>query len=518
MKVLRRGLFGASALALTGYGATCYAFPEIGKDQQEVFKAIQRTTRFYWGAARLAYIYKYSSIDEEEKHAWGSDILYDTLHKNGGLSIKLGQAIGASQGLIPVQYISKMQTFFQKAKESSYEDVKAQIEESSGRKLEDMFMEFDPNPISAASIAQVHIAKLKNGQKVAVKVQHRWLKEQCYGDIKIVNFLTQLAEVVFPGFKYKWYGAELKKMLPRELDFVGEAKNADRTRVMFQDNPNIRVPEVYHEISNDRVLIMEYVEGIAVSKAKEIQEMGINLKDVAKLLNHCFSQQIFEFGHVHADPHPGNLFISSQKDASGRVKPVLTLLDHGLYQDLSDDTRLQYSYLWKGILTRDENMIREAAENLGVGQFYKLLAIMVSRKDFKDIMNQNEKDYNKRLRLPNKEEQKEMAKQLNIDIIRDITVLMSEMNKDVLLLFKVNDFIRFITLQLGSPVKQYEIMAKYCFESIEQKEIKETTGFAKRFSFWFQRSTTLLAFRLYGFYYSLISVFKAPNIPDEIIM
>ena len=74
-------------------------------------------------------------------------------------------------------------------------------------------------------------------------------------------------------------------------------------------------------------------------------------------------------------------------------------------------------------------MIRDAAESLGVGQFYKLLAIMVSRKDFKDIMNQNEKDYNKRLRLPNKEEQKEMAQRLNIDIIRDITVLFSEMNK-----------------------------------------------------------------------------------------
>jgi len=337
--------------------------------------------------------------------------------------------IGSSQGLIPQQYITKMQRFFQKAKESPFEDVRAQIEEASGKKLEDMFVEFDRNPVSAASIAQVHIARLKNGQKVAVKVQHRWLKEQCSGDIRVVNLLTHLAEVVFPGFKYKWYGAELKKMLPKELDFLLEAQNAEKTKEMFQNNPNIRVPDIHYEYSSDRVLIMDYVEGIAVSKVKEIQEMGINLKDVAKLLNHCFSQQIFEFGHVHGDPHPGNLFISPQKDSTGRVKPVLTLLDHGLYQDLSENTRLQYSYLWKGILTRDETMIKDAAESLGVGQFYKLLAVMVAKKDFRDIMNQEEKDYNKRLRLPNKEEQIEMAKQVNIDIVRDITILMSEMTR-----------------------------------------------------------------------------------------
>ena len=112
---------------------------------------------------------------------------------------------------------------------------------------------------------------------------------------------------------------------------------------------------------------MEYIDGVAVTKTKEIQEMGINPKDVAKLLNHCFSQQIFEFGHVHADPHPGNqrtiikirltvltgnIFVSPQKDFSGKIKPVITLLDHGLYQDLTEDVKLHYSYLWKGMFNR----------------------------------------------------------------------------------------------------------------------------------------------------------------------
>jgi len=515
MRALKRGLFGTGLLTAGAYGGLYYSFPEVRENPQELLYAAQRSSRFVWSAARLAYLYKYSSLEGHDRDELGATILYNCLHKNGGLAIKLGQAIGTSQGLIPQEYIDKMSGFYQKARESSFEDVKLQIEEASGKKLEDLFLEFEPSPVSAASIAQVHIARLKNGQKVAVKVQHRWLKEQCYGDLKLVNLLTKCAEVVFPGFRYKWYGEELGKMLPRELDFRGEAKNADITRELFKGDSSIRVPQVYHSNSNDKVLIMEYMEGVAITKVKEIQEMGINLRDVSLLLNHCFSRQIFEFGHVHGDPHPGNLFITPQKDSSGKIKPVLTLLDHGLYQELTDDVKLHYSYLWKGILTRDEKLIQEAATKLGVGKFYQLLALMVSRKEFKDIMDTNEADYNKRLRLPNKEEQQAMVKQLNGDIIKEITILFDEMNKDILLLFKVNDFIRAITQRLGTPIKQYEIMAQYCFDAVQQKEIVAKTSFSKRFSFWLQRSTTLLAFKLYGFYDSIISFFRPPVIPDE---
>jgi aarF domain-containing kinase len=330
--------------------------------------------------------------------------------------------------------------------------------------------------------------------------------------------LTQLAEIVFPGFKYKWYGQELNKMLPKELDFTGEAKNAKKTGELFKNNNNIRVPKVYPEYSNDKVIIMEYIDGVAVTKTKEIQEMGINLKDVSKLLNHCFSQQIFEFGHVHGDPHPGNIFVTPEKDSTGKIKPIITLLDHGLYQDLTEDVKLHYSYLWKGILTRNEDMIRVAAKNLNVEQFYQLLAIMVAKKDYKDIMDIQEKDYNKRLKAPTKEEQLAMMKQVDAEILKEITVLFSQMNKEVLLLFKVNDFIRVITSRLGSPVKHYEIMAKYCFNTIERKELEDDKTLSRRFRFWLQRSTTLFAFKLYGFYYSVLSFFKTPEVPDEILV
>lgn len=152
--------------------------------------------------------------------------------------------------------------------------------------------------------------------------------------------------------------------------------------------------------------------------------------------------------------------MSPQKDFSGKIKPVITLLDHGLYQDLTEDTRLHYSYLWKGILTRNDEMIREAAKNLNVEQFYQIFAMVVTRKEYKDIMNTKEKEVAKRLRAPTKEEEMEFRNRMNPELMKDLMNLFNQMNKEILLLFKVNDFIRVITTRLGSPVNQFEIMVK----------------------------------------------------------
>jgi aarF domain-containing kinase len=173
--------------------------------------------------------------------------------------------------------------------------------------LKTFFSYFNPIPISSASIAQVHEAYLKNGEKVAVKVQHRWLKEQCQGDLDIIEGMINIGHSIFPDFKYKWFSDSLKKNIPLELDFHQEAANAERTRECFKTQSNIQVPRIYHEYSSDKVIVMEFAKGVSIAKVKEIQNMGLDIKEVAKLLSHCFSQQLFKYGHVHGDPHPGNI-------------------------------------------------------------------------------------------------------------------------------------------------------------------------------------------------------------------
>jgi len=385
--------------------------------------------------------------------------------------------------------------------------------------MEDLFSYFNPVPLSAASIGQVHEAVLKSGQKVAVKVQHRWLKEQCQGDIRVIESLIQIGEKIFPDFKYQWFAEELKKYVPAELNFHKEVDNALRTTELFKKQKNIRVPHFYTEYSNDKVIVMEFVNGVSVNKIKEIRDMGLDLKEVAKLLSHCFCQQIFIFGHAHSDPHPGNIFISCEVDSRGRKKPILTLLDHGLYQDLSDELRLNYSYLWKGILLRDEEMIKKAAQNLNVGDWYPLLAAMVTRKKFDDIMDENEKSYNKRLNSANTREEKDRLQVFAKKYAKEIVTVLHDINKDVLLLFKIDTFLNSITNQLGVPIDKYEILAKYCLEAVEQQELKNKGDSLSKLKLWYQRTVTMLGFKIYGFYYHFISWFKPQKeLPDEILL
>jgi len=144
------------------------------------------------------------------------------------------------------------------------------IETSSGKKMEDMFEYFNEKPISSASIAQVHEARLKStGERVAVKVQHTWLKEQCVGDVRLIDLAVNIGQRIFPGFKYQWFADELKRNMPKELNFTMEAANAERISNIVKDYPNIKVPKVYNALSNDRVLVMEFVEGIPINQIKK---------------------------------------------------------------------------------------------------------------------------------------------------------------------------------------------------------------------------------------------------------
>jgi aarF domain-containing kinase len=141
--------------------------------------------------------------------------------------------------------------------------------------------------------------------------------------------------------------AAFKRDLPRELDYKIEAANAERCRQIFKHDSRIKVPEVYHEYTRERVLVMSCEIGTPVTHVKKVREQGINLKDLSNLISEAFNHMIFKVGFVHGDPHPGNLF--ARKDENGKLQ--LVILDHGIYTDLGDETRLSYNKMWRGILS-----------------------------------------------------------------------------------------------------------------------------------------------------------------------
>uniref|UniRef100_A0A914XMU8 Protein kinase domain-containing protein n=1 Tax=Plectus sambesii TaxID=2011161 RepID=A0A914XMU8_9BILA len=248
--------------------------------------------------------------------------------------------------------------------------------------VSDIFSSFDARPHGAASLAQVYKATLKStGETVAVKVQHPRVKPHSVVDMATMEALVRIVAKIFPDFNLMWLVEETKKNLPRELDFLSEAKNAERVRRMFQHLEFLRVPKIHWEHCTDRVLVMEYCEGGQVNDLEYFRENRIDAHDVCRKLGKLYSEMIFVQGYVHCDPHPGNVLVN--KKPNGSVE--LVLLDHGLYITLTDDFRLNYANLWLALLKPDQDAIKYWSKKMGVGDLYGLFACMVTARSWKSV-------------------------------------------------------------------------------------------------------------------------------------
>jgi len=465
-----------------------------------VYKAMVRSNRVTLMALRMAFLYQFSSDPWEVRHAKAADIMYDTFAKNGGVYIKLGQLIATLEALAPQAYVEKFRLMYQNAPTSDYEEVKHTFQTSIGKSIDEVFSKFEQKPIKSASIAQVHEAYLKNGQKVAVKVQHGWLHEESWIDMDVVEFLANTGKRLFKDFNYDFLVNDMKRCIPQELDFRVEAQNAIRTKNNFADEPKIKVPNIYLDYSSPKVLTMEFCPGINIDDKDAMLRAGINIKEASNILAECFARQIFEFGFVHGDPHSGNVFATQAPDKNGKMITKLVLLDHGLYKHLDEKTRYYYSLLWKGILNQREEEIEKAARLLGVKNYF-MFAAMITNKDWTDIMNNQEKDHHKRLTRKTDEETKNDLK-IKFALYRDeIVRCLQQVHPDILLVLKINDYLRSIDGRLGNPVNSFIHIARHCCETVEayQKKYYPLT-FWERVMLTWERMSLIWKLRLYKFY------------------
>lgn len=275
------------------------------------------------------------------------------------------------------------------APRTTYENIEEIIKQELGiNNLDDVFTEFDREPIASASLAQVHKAKLRStGEIVAVKVQHRWIREQIPGDIKLVLLGSNMAKTIFKDdYKFGWIADEFQKNLPKELDFRLEADNCIECKKMFIKTPEVHIPKIYTDYTRARVLVMSYEPGIPINQVQKMVKEGYNLRTVASLTSQAFTKMIFEDGFVHADPHPGNLLV--RKDDKGDLQ--LVLLDHGIYTKLSKETRHAYTELWRALLSQNDAQLKEASNRLGC-PFYELFASVIVQRRYVEIMDTKNK-------------------------------------------------------------------------------------------------------------------------------
>ncbi|MBM3213136.1 2-polyprenylphenol 6-hydroxylase, partial [Candidatus Poribacteria bacterium] len=230
----------------------------------------------------------------------------------GPTFIKVGQMLSTRADIVPQDIIQELQKLQDKVPAVPFIHIVSEIESELSSSVGTIFSEFDENPLAAASIGQVHKAKLKTGESVAVKIQRPNIKRVIEEDIGILLNIARLAERYIPETElYNPVGIvnEFARLIRNEMDYTLEARNMERFARNFADDEGVYIPKVYWEYTSGRVLTMELINGIKVSEVDELRKSGFDPVRIAAKGAEAYIKQIFMHGFFHGDPHPGNIFV-----------------------------------------------------------------------------------------------------------------------------------------------------------------------------------------------------------------
>lgn len=406
-------------------------------DRQLYASSLSRSLRTFGLGLWVALDYKINfrenppfANDVAEVHERSARHLFNLLRTNGGLYLKIGQAIAMQSAILPPEFQKMFSRMFDDAPQNDWPQVRQVImEDFGGRTPEEVFgVSFDGDPNAgvmekkaraSASVAQVHWARLKDGREVAIKVQKQEIAQQVGWDLWSFKVVARVYTW--------WFDLPLYTLVPYiterlllECDFQNEARNSEQTAKFVASEPRLRdrvyIPKVDHDLSSTRVMTAEWIEGVRlwdkdgvtrpwkggwregspgcgtpldppnVSLAglqREVRDsrddhikpdrdywkgrdgkggLGLNFKEVMTTMVDLFSAQMFLWGWVHCDPHPGNIFIRRKPNGHSE----LVLIDHGLYIQMNPKFRNQYSEFWKSLMTFDNDRLKQIVSQWGI--------------------------------------------------------------------------------------------------------------------------------------------------------
>jgi len=286
--------------------------------------------------------------------------LRSALEELGPTFVKLGQVLSLRPDLIPPDIALELSKLQDAAPPIPFPEIREILESELDRPIGAVFAEFSPGPIAAASLAQVHRARTRTDEIVAVKVQRPGIARVIESDLDILFHLAQLMERHLPdGELYAPLDAvtEFARSIRKELDFVHEARNTEIFTRNFAGDETIHVPRIFWDYTTSKVLTMEYVDGFKFSDPSRLDEAGLDRRILARNGARAVLKQVFDHGFFHADPHPGNLLALPGN--------VIAPLDFGMMGRLDGKLRDQVGDLLFGVVERDVNAVIRALTDMG---------------------------------------------------------------------------------------------------------------------------------------------------------
>ncbi|RBW68841.1 AarF/ABC1/UbiB kinase family protein [Bacillus taeanensis] len=284
-----------------------------------------------------------------------------TLFELEGLLIKVGQLLSIRSDLLPNAFISQIQDLVDKVPPSPWPEIKKILEQEWNGPIENTLLFIHPEAVASASIGEVYQGVLKNGKKVAIKVQRPNIASIVQTDFRTLAIVIWLAHHFAPIPKrfinFKMLFKELKQVIERELDFTKEMEASLSFQERFKNNHDIRIPKVYQEFSTSKVLVMEWVEGVKITDVDALDALKISRKELAQRLIGVFLPQWLEAGIFHADPHAGNVLVGSD----GKI----ILLDFGMVGDISKKDAANFQTLIEALLAKNYSKAVNCFSQLG---------------------------------------------------------------------------------------------------------------------------------------------------------
>jgi predicted unusual protein kinase regulating ubiquinone biosynthesis (AarF/ABC1/UbiB family) len=286
--------------------------------------------------------------------------LRESMLQLGPTFIKIGQLLSSRADILPAESVEELSKLQDKV--PAFTSAKAQqiIELELGKTIDEMFGYFDPIPLAAASLGQVHKAQLHTGEEIVVKVQRPGLLKLFAIDLGILKKIAQYFQNHPKHGKGRdWVGVyeECSKILYQEADYLNEGKNADTFRRNFRSDRRIIVPRVYWRYASKRVLTLEYLPGIKVSNYDALEAAGIDRKVIARIGAEAYLEQLLNHGFFHADPHPGNLAVTDTGE--------LIFYDFGMMGQIQSITRDKLLRTFFGIAQKDAEAVIQSLIELG---------------------------------------------------------------------------------------------------------------------------------------------------------